>query len=76
VGKANSLIAMRYGDQIFLPMGAKHNVKNVQKSRSNQIATNGWLYGFGFALHIFSFKPQKPIGKTDIYNVLAIWRDY
>ena len=31
---------------------------------------NGWLYVFGFATHILSFKAQKPIGKTDIYNVL------
>jgi len=29
------------------------------------------LYVFGFALHILSFKAQKLIGKTDIYNVLA-----
>jgi len=31
---------------------------------------NEWLYVFGFATHILSFKAQKPIGKTDIYNVL------
>ncbi len=30
-----------------------------------------WLYVFGFATHILSFKVQKPIGKTDICNVLA-----
>ena len=30
-----------------------------------------WLYVFGFATHILSFKAQKPIGKTDIYNVLV-----
>jgi len=35
------------------------------------ITTNEWLYVFGFATHIPSFKTQKPIGKTDIYNVLA-----
>ena len=35
------------------------------------IATNEWLYVFGFATHILSFKAQKQIGKTDIYNVLA-----
>ena len=34
------------------------------------IATNVWLYVFGFATHILSFKAQKLIGKTDIYNVL------
>ena len=32
---------------------------------------NEWLYVFGFATHILKFKAQKPIGKTDIYNVLA-----
>ena len=32
---------------------------------------NGWLYVFGFATHTLSFKAQKPIGKTDIYNVLV-----
>lgn len=32
---------------------------------------NVWLYVFGFATHILSFKAQKPIGKTDIYNVLV-----
>ena len=36
------------------------------------IGGNGWLYVFGFATHILSFKAQKPIGKTDIYNVLAV----
>ena len=35
------------------------------------IADNEWLYVFGFATHILSFKARKPIGKTDIYNVLA-----
>ena len=35
------------------------------------IAYNEWLYVFGFATHILPFKAQKPIGKTDIYNVLA-----
>ena len=34
------------------------------------ITPNVWLYVFGFATHIFSFKAQKQIGKTDIYNVL------
>ena len=34
------------------------------------IATNVWLYVFGFATHILSFKAQKLINKTDIYNVL------
>jgi len=32
---------------------------------------NELLYVFGFALHILRFKAQKPIGKTDIYNVLT-----
>jgi len=32
---------------------------------------NEWLYVFGFATHILRFKAQKPIGKTDIYNVLV-----
>jgi len=36
-----------------------------------KITANVWLYVFGFATHILSFKVQKPIGKTDIYNVLA-----
>ena len=35
------------------------------------IAGNEWLYVFGFATHILSFKAIQPIGKTDIYNVLA-----
>lgn len=35
------------------------------------IKHNGWLYVFGFATYILSFKAQKPIGKTDIYNVLV-----
>lgn len=35
---------------------------------------NGWLYVFGFATHILSFKVQKPTGKTDIYNVLYAGR--
>ncbi len=35
------------------------------------MAHNEWLYVFGFATHILSFKAQKPIGKTDIYNVLG-----
>jgi len=37
----------------------------------NKLAFNVWLYVFGFATHILRFKAQKPIGKTDIYNVLA-----
>jgi len=32
---------------------------------------NEWLYVFGFATHILSFKAIQPIGKTDIYNVLT-----
>ena len=36
-----------------------------------KVADNEWLYVFGFATHILSFKAQKPIGKTDIYNVLV-----
>ena len=36
-----------------------------------RIASNVWLYVFGFATHILSFKAIQPIGKTDIYNVLA-----
>lgn len=35
------------------------------------ITANEWLYVFGFATHILSFKAQRPIGKTDIYNVLV-----
>lgn len=35
------------------------------------ISYNEWLYVFGFATHKLSFKAQKPIGKTNIYNVLA-----
>ena len=31
---------------------------------------NEWLYVFGFATQILSFKTIQPIGKTDIYNVL------
>ena len=34
------------------------------------VDANVWLYVFGFATHILSLKAQKPIGKTDIYNVL------
>lgn len=34
---------------------------------------NEWLYVFGFATHILRFKAIQPIGKTDIYNVLAVW---
>jgi len=34
-GEANSLIAMKYGDQTFQPMDAKHNVKNVRNVISN-----------------------------------------
>ena len=41
-----------------------------ERKVSNFIIANGWLYVFGFATHILSFKAQKPIGKTDIYNVL------
>ena len=37
---------------------------------SISIAPNEWLYVFGFATHILQFKAQKPIGKTDIYNML------
>jgi hypothetical protein len=37
----------------------------------SMIAANVWLYVFGFATQILQFKAQKPIGKTDIYNVLA-----
>ena len=36
-----------------------------------RIVANEWLYVFGFATHILSFKAQRPIGKTDIYNVLV-----
>jgi hypothetical protein len=36
-----------------------------------QLNANVWLYVFGFAKHILRFKAQKPIGKTDIYNVLT-----
>jgi len=44
-------------------------------SQSIRIAChNGWLYVFGFATHILSFKAQKPIGKTDIYNLLYAGR--
>ncbi len=32
------------------------------------MCANEWLYVFGFATHILSFKAQRPIGKTDIYN--------
>ena len=39
------------------------------------LADNEWLYVFGFATHIPSFKAIQPIGKTDIYNVLATGRD-
>ena len=35
-----------------------------------RIVANEWLYVFGFATHILSFKVQKLFGKTDIYNVL------
>ena len=35
------------------------------------IAGNEWLYVFGFATHILSFKVIQLIGKTDIYNVLV-----
>ena len=35
------------------------------------IHANGWLYVFGFATHVLRFKAPKPIGKTDIYNVLT-----
>jgi hypothetical protein len=38
------------------------------------MAHNEWLYVFGFATHILSFKAQKSIGKTDIYNVLYAGR--
>lgn len=36
-----------------------------------KIEYNEWLYVFGFAIHILSFKVRKSIGKTDIYNVLG-----
>ena len=39
------------------------------------MAHNEWLYMFGFATHIPSFKAIQPIGKTDIYNVLVTGRD-
>ena len=34
------------------------------------MATNVWLYVFGFATHVLSFKLIQPNGKNDIYNVL------
>jgi len=39
------------------------------------LASNEWLYVFGFATHILSFKAIQLIGKTDIYNVLATGTD-
>ena len=43
----------------------------ILKVQARQYAEdNVWLYVFGFATHIQQFKAQKPIGKTDIYNVL------
>ena len=42
--------------------------------RASPLVANGWLYVFGFATHVLSFKAQKPIGKIDIYNVLATGR--
>ena len=32
-----------------------------------------WLYVFGFAAHVIRLKAIQPIGKTDIYSVLATW---
>jgi len=44
------------------------------EERQQGITHNGWLYVFGFATHILSLKAQKPIGKTDIYNLLYAGR--
>ena len=37
---------------------------------ASPLVANEWLYVFGFATHILSFKAIQLIGKTDIYNVL------
>jgi len=46
----------------------------VRGQKIKNITANEWLYVFGFATHILQFKAQKPIGKTDIYNVLYAGR--
>jgi len=48
--------------------------QNYNRSTNVAMEHNGWLYVFGFATHILSFKAQKPIGKTDIYNLLYAGR--
>ena len=48
--------------------------KKVGRISFSKVAYNEWLYVFGFATHILQFKAQKPIGKTDIYNVLYAGR--
>ena len=42
--------------------------------QERSLAHNELLYVFGFATHILLFKTQKPISKTDIYNVLYAGR--
>ena len=37
-----------------------------------KVTANELLYVFGFATHIIQFKTTQLIGKTDIYNVLAV----
>ena len=47
-----------------------NDVKDIARVVASVMLANGWLYVFGFATHILSFKAIQPIGKTDIYNVL------
>ena len=46
--------------------------QNLNRRTDVAMEHNEWLYVFGFATHILRFKIQKLIGKTDIYNVLAV----
>ena len=50
----------------------KYGMLPLNFNRRTNVAMehNEWLYVFGFALHILSFKAMQHIGKTDIYNVL------
>jgi len=49
----------------------KFSTEMLIRMMNGTLTHNEWLYVFGFATHTLSFKTQKPIGKTDIYNVLA-----
>ena len=57
--------------ELYSGIGSVRYTQLIGVNFLSHLVHNVWLYVFGFATHILSFKAIQPIGKTDIYNVLT-----